>query len=108
MGQNEGRHFLTKMETKTFLVPSRAHFGLHFGGILESLGTLLGPRGAPVWFWRGLKKRSKKEVLRNHAGAMAKGGVPIGIARGIALGRDLGIDLEIGSNLKPQDSEDRD
>ena len=55
---------------------------------------------------------SEKEVLRNHTVPMSKGGVPIGIALGIALGRalgrDLGIELEIGSNLEPQDFEDRD
>ena len=51
-----------------------------------------------------VEKRGPPESCRSNG----KGGVPIGIARRIALGRDLGIDLEIGSNLKPQDSEDRD
>ena len=90
----------------------KGSFGLPFWSILEALGALLAPRGCPGWFWRSLKKRSKKEVLRNHARPMSKVGVPIGIALGIALGRalgrDLGIELEIGSNLEPQDFEDRD
>ena len=64
---------------------------------MESLGTLLGPRGAPGWFWRGPKKRSKKEVLRNHAGVVRKGG-----------GVPIGIDLEIDSWDRSRDrSRDR-
>ena len=47
-------------------------FGLHFGSILEALGTLLAPMGAPGTFWRGLKTRSKKEVLPKNAGAIGK------------------------------------
>ena len=47
--------------------------------------------GAPGWFWRGLKKRSKKEVLRMNARTITKGGVPIGIDLGRAL--DLGLGL---------------
>ena len=54
-------------------------FGLHFGSILEALGTLLAPMGAPGTFWRGLKTRSKKEVLPSHTGVMTKEGVPIRI-----------------------------
>ena len=42
----------------------------HFGG----LGQTWLQGGAPGWFWRGLKKRSKKEVLQFHTGAMARGG----------------------------------
>ena len=54
-------------------------FGLHFGSILEALGTLLAPMGAPGTFWRGLKTRSKKEVLPSHTRVIGKGGVPIRI-----------------------------
>ena len=101
--------FFTEMETKTFFEPSRAPFGLHFGGILEALGTLLGPRGCPGVVLEGSEKEVEKRGPPESCRSCDKGGgVPIGIARGIALGRDLGIDLEIGSNLKPQDSEDRD
>ena len=55
-------------------------FGLHFGSILEALGTLLAPMGAPRRFWRGLKTRSKKEVLPKNASTITKGReVPIRI-----------------------------
>ena len=63
--------------------PARKPKIVNFGG----LGRTFGSKGVP----RG-----------------GFGGVPIGIALGRALGKDLGIELEIGSNLEPQDFEDRD
>ena len=52
--------FCTEMETKTFFGTLQAHFGLHFGGILEALGTLLDPRGGIGEVWEGSENKVEK------------------------------------------------
>ncbi len=90
----------------------KGSFGLPFWSILEALGALLAPRGCPGVVLEGSEKEVEKRGPPDSYKSNKTGGVPIGIALGIALGRalgrDLGMELEIGSNLEPQDFEDRD
>ena len=51
----------------------RVPLASHFGAFWRPWAHFWLQGGAPGLFWRGLKKRRKKEVLRNHTGAMSKG-----------------------------------
>ena len=76
---------------------------------MEALGALLTPRGCPgVVLESSEKEVEKRGPPISYRSQESRGGVPIGIARRRALERGLGIELEIGSNLEPKDSEDRD
>ena len=76
----------------------RVPLASHFGAFWRPWAHVWLQGGAPGWFWRALKKRSKREVLRNHARPMTEGG-PY---------RDRPKDKDRTSNLKPQDAEERD
>ena len=55
-----GEHFFTEMETNMFFCPPRAPFGIGFGGILEAMGAILGPRGGIGHVLEGSENEVKK------------------------------------------------
>ena len=66
--------FLTEMAQITFLIPSEAPFGLYFGGILVTWGSLLVPRGEALWFFfRGPDSRRMLQGGRGPRGCQWDG-----------------------------------
>ena len=65
--------FPPRWRQRCFLVPP-AHFGLHFGAILEVLGTLLDPRGAIGEVLEGSENEVGKGILQIHASDEGTGG----------------------------------